>query len=63
MRSGERVTVPLVIEGTSHGLCPATVIYIHPAGRFYTARIQLPGGSFNESFRLPDQAAGGKDRT
>lgn len=63
MKIGERVTVPLVIGGTHYGPTRAAVVYIHPAGRFYTARIQLPGGSFNECFRLPDQAADGKDRT
>lgn len=63
MTLGQTITVPLVIEGTSRGRVPATVIYIHPQGRFYTARIELPGGSFNESFRLPKRAADGKEKS
>lgn len=63
MLPDDKIQLPLRIEGTSYGLCPVTVIYIHPEGRFDTARLHLPGGSFNESFRLPDRAAGGKDKT
>ena len=29
---------------------PGTVVYVHPAGRFYTVEFEFPCGRFRESF-------------
>ena len=31
---------------------PATVTYIHPAGRFYVVEFDLPGGKCREAFLM-----------
>ena len=31
---------------------PGTVVYIHPAGRFYIAELDLPGGKVREAFPM-----------
>lgn len=34
-----------------HKRIPATVVYIHPKGRFHTVRYEFPRGSFCESYK------------
>ena len=53
MELNETITMPLIIEGTSHGPVKATVVYIHPKRRFYTVRFDFPLGNFRESFPMP----------
>ena len=46
VKFGEEVT-------TSHGHLQGTVIYIHPKKIFYTVEIRVAGGTFRESYYLP----------
>lgn len=62
MTVGQRLTMPLVIQGTNYGPAQAEVVAVHPQGRHYTVRYNLPGGSFNETFIL-DRRGNGEERT
>ncbi|MBO4854074.1 MAG: hypothetical protein J5482_02865 [Oscillospiraceae bacterium] len=52
IRLGDRVwkTPYALRENGKDKLLEGTVIWIHPKGRFYVLRFDLPGGSFCESF-------------
>ena len=51
-RGGKTMQIPRSVTGR--------VVYIHPLGRYFTARAETPGGPITESFQMPPGAEGSK---
>lgn len=53
MKVGDKIKVKPCLEGGAHGPAMATVVYIHPQRRYFTAEFVIGARRARESFPLP----------